>query len=78
MTCARGRQRICRLPLHSGTGLSTSRLDEFSEYHEAMPSRPQSYDVEREEGLLAGPRRLTNRAFDALDEMGDWVLGRRY
>ena len=50
----------------------------FSEHHEAMPSRSQSYDVEREEGLLAGPRRLTNRAFDALDEVGDWVLGRRY
>jgi hypothetical protein len=43
-----------------------------------MPPPPQSYVVEREEGLLAGPRRLTNRAFDALDEMGDWVLGRQY
>jgi hypothetical protein len=29
----------------------------------------------RTKGLLSGPRRLTNRAFDALDEMGDWVLG---
>jgi hypothetical protein len=27
-----------------------------------------------DEGLLSGARRLTNRAFDALDEMGDWVL----
>jgi hypothetical protein len=52
--------------------------DEFGEYHEAMPPRQQPYGVEREEGLLAGPRRLTNRAFDALDEVGDWVLGRRY
>jgi hypothetical protein len=52
--------------------------DEFSEYREAMPPRQQPYGVEREEGLLAGPRRLTNRAFDALDEVGDWVLGRRY
>jgi hypothetical protein len=34
--------------------------------------------VEGEEGLLSGPRRLTNRAFDALDEVGNWVLGRRY
>jgi hypothetical protein len=50
--------------------------DEVGEYREAMPPRPQPYAVEREEGLLAGPRRLTNRAFDALDEMGDWVLGR--
>jgi len=29
-----------------------------------------------DEGLLSGARRLTNRAFDALDEMGDWVIGR--
>jgi hypothetical protein len=42
------------------------------------PPRQQPDDVEREEGLLAGPRRLTNRAFDALDEVGDWMLGRRY
>src|SRR4051812_32830393 len=42
--------------------------DEFGEYRETMPPRPQPYVVEREEGLLAGPRRLTNRAFDALDE----------
>jgi hypothetical protein len=52
--------------------------DEFGEYREAMPARPQPDVVEREEGLLAGPRRLTNRAFDALDEMGDWMLGRGY
>ena len=52
--------------------------DEVGEYHEAMPPRPQPDGVEQEEGLLAGPRRLTNRAFDALDEMGDWMLGRRY
>ena len=53
-------------------------VDGFGEYREAMPPRPQPDGVEREEGLLAGPRRLTNRAFDALDEMGDWMLGRRY
>jgi hypothetical protein len=52
--------------------------DEFGAYRGAMPPRQQPYGVEQEEGLLAGPRRLTNRAFDALDEVGDWVLGRRY
>ncbi|WP_262032269.1 hypothetical protein [Microvirga sp. Mcv34] len=52
--------------------------DGFKESREAMPPRPRPYGVEREEGLLAGPRRLTNRAFDALDEVGDWMLGRRY
>jgi hypothetical protein len=43
------------------------------------PPRPApSRVVEQEdEGLLSGARRLTNRAFDALDEMGDWVIGRR-
>jgi hypothetical protein len=45
-------------------------VDEVGENREAMPPRPQPPAVEREEGLLAGPRRLTNRAFDALDEMG--------
>jgi hypothetical protein len=52
-------------------------INRVPEYREAMPPRPQPYVVEREEGLLAGPRRLTNRAFDALDEVGDWMLGRR-
>lgn len=52
--------------------------DELGEHRGAMPPRQQPYGVEREEGLLAGPRRLTNRAFDALDEVGDWVLGRGY
>jgi hypothetical protein len=54
------------------------KIDRFSEHHEVVPPRSQPDILQREEGLLAGPRRLTNRAFDALDEMGDWVLGRRY
>src|SRR5437870_1370442 len=41
-------------------------------------SQPPPRIGEREDdGLLAGARRLTNRAFDALDEMGDWMAGRR-
>ena len=52
--------------------------DEFGAYREAMPPRQPPYGVEREEGLLAGHRRLTNRAFDALDEMGNWMLGRQH
>jgi hypothetical protein len=54
------------------------QVDGFSEYREATPPNSQPYIVERDEGLLAGPRRLTNRAFDALDEMGDWMPGRGY
>ncbi len=66
-------------PAPSGRDWShDEQVHEFAERPEAMPPGSQPYLVEREEGLLAGPRRLTNRAFDALDEMGDWVLGRRY
>lgn len=54
------------------------QIDRFSEYHDVVPPRSQPDILQGEEELLAGPRRLTNRAFDALDEMGDWVLGRRY
>ncbi len=54
------------------------RVDEFLERREPMPPQRYPYVVEREDGLLAGPRRLANRAFDALDDVGDWVLGRRY
>ena len=34
-------------------------------------------NVVKSEGVLAGARRLTNRAFDTLDELGDWMIGRR-
>ena len=32
--------------------------------------------VQEEAGIMAAPRQLTNRMFDALDEVGDWVRGR--
>jgi hypothetical protein len=43
------------------------------------PLHLYGYTVEEEveRDLFAAPRRLTNRAFDALGEVGDWVLGRR-
>jgi len=47
---------------------------------QALPEpaqRPDPRAVEPNQGLLAGPRRLTNRAYDTLDEMADWVLGGR-
>ena len=46
-------------------------IDDFGGYREVPPPHAHPYMVERKEGLLAGPRRLTNRAFDALDEVGD-------
>ena len=36
---------------------------------------PPTY-VEPDAGLLAGPRWLTNQAFDTLDQIGRWLLGR--
>jgi hypothetical protein len=32
--------------------------------------------VQEDSGIMAGPRQLTNRAFDALDQVGNWVRGR--
>jgi hypothetical protein len=47
-------------------------------YREPPRPAPPSRVVEQEDGgLLSGARRLTNRAFDALDEVGDWVSGER-
>jgi hypothetical protein len=46
---------------------------------EVGPMPPQSarpHPVQEEAGIMAGPRQLTNRMFDALDEVGNWVLGR--
>ena len=46
---------------------------------EARPVLPQPVrpnPVQEEAGIMAAPRQLTNRMFDALDEVGDWVLGR--
>ena len=60
---------------HSELALD-QRIDDFLENH--APPEPYPDAVDQDKGLLAGPRRLTNQAFDALDEMGDWVLGRRY
>jgi hypothetical protein len=39
-----------------------------------QPVRPNP--VQEEAGIMAAPRQLTNRMFDVLDEVGDWVLGR--
>ena len=46
---------------------------------EARPVPPQPIRPNPEaetSGIMAGPRQLTNRMFDALDEVGGWVLGR--
>lgn len=47
-----------------------------SEVGAPRPRHNAPAPAKTDEGLLATPRRLTNRAFDALDKVGDWVLGR--
>ena len=42
----------------------------------AMSEQQAPANVVESEGVLAGARRLTNRAFDTLDELGDWMIGR--
>jgi hypothetical protein len=44
--------------------------------HPVPPQSAHPHPVQEEAGIMAGPRQLTNRMFDALDEVGDWVLGR--
>jgi hypothetical protein len=44
--------------------------------HPVPPQSAHPNPVQEEAGIMAGPRQLTNRMFDALDEVGDWVLGR--
>ena len=49
---------------------------ERPEYREPWRQAPPRVVEREDEGLLSGARRLTNRAFDALDEMGGWVAGK--
>jgi hypothetical protein len=47
---------------------------EYRELRRQAPPRVVEED-RGDEGLLSGARRLTNRAFDALEEMSGWVTG---
>jgi hypothetical protein len=58
------------LPLDEGVEIPLGQ-------REPLPLYDYPPEQEMERDLLAAPRRLTNRAFDALGEVGDWVLGRR-
>lgn len=52
------------------------RVDALLKHQKPRSPQPSRNTVERDGRLLAGSRRLTSRAFDALDEVGDWMLGR--
>jgi hypothetical protein len=60
--------------------LAGSRREPLNRSGEAfvppIARQPSVMEADRDEGWLAGPRRFTNRAFDALDEIGSWVFGR--
>jgi len=66
---ARRYERLDRAPVE---GMGRERQQDRG----TRPVPPHAVEPE-DKGLLSGARRLTNRAFDALDEMGDWVTGRR-
>ena len=72
------------MPSRESPAYGTRRDVPFEERAEMPVTRGEplhlyGYPVEEEVGrdLFAVPRRLTNRAFDALGEVGDWVFGRR-
>jgi hypothetical protein len=67
---------------YAGTSRDAFAGDDADEYagdYRPVPPRPVPAPpaaAPRDEGLLAAPRRLTNRALDALDEVGGWMFGR--
>ena len=67
---ARREERLGRLPVERPSG-EAMRLTPSKRYEQQPPA-----NVVESEGVLAGARRLTNRAFDTLDELGDWMIGR--
>ena len=78
----RGDERL--LPPRDVPAVEARRDRRFDEGVEMLPGdrdpqylqgRPGEATTERD--LFAVPRRLTNRAFDALDEVGEWMFGRR-
>ena len=68
---ARREERLERLPVERPSG-EAMRLNPSIPYErQQAPAH-----VVESEGVLTGARRLTNRAFDTLDELGDWMIGR--
>ena len=67
---ARREERLERLPVERLSG-EAMRLAPSKRYEQQPPA-----NVVDSDGMLAGARRLTNRAFDTLDELGDWMIGR--
>ena len=68
---ARREERLERLPVERPSG-------EVMRLNPSIPHERQQAPahVVESEGVLTGARRLTNRAFDTLDELGDLMIGR--
>jgi hypothetical protein len=69
---ARREERLERLPVERPSA-EAMRLSPSIRYERQQAPA----DIVESQGVLAGARRLTNRAFDTLDELGDWMIGRR-
>jgi len=68
---ARRYERLDRAPVEA---MRRERPEDREPWRQAPPRVVE--EDGGDEGLLSGARRLTNRAFDALDEMGGWVSGK--
>ena len=68
---ARRGERLERLPVERPSGEAMRLNPSIPHERQQAPA----HVVERK-GVLTGARRLTNRAFDTLDELGDWMIGR--
>ena len=66
---ARREGRLERLPVERPSG-------EAMRLNPSIPHERQQAPAHEGEGVLTGARRLTNRPFDTLDELGDWMIGR--
>ena len=55
---------------------SRDRQERTGELRLPAPGPASSALAQEDDGLFAVPRRVTNEAFDALDRIGGWVLGR--
>ena len=68
---ARREERLERLPVERPSAEAMRLSPSIRHERQQAPA-----NVVESEGVLAGARRLTNRAFDTLDELGDWMIGR--
>ena len=67
---ARREERLGRLPVERPSAEAMRLSPSICHERQQAPA-----NAVESEGALAGARRLTNRAFDTLDDLGDWMIG---